>query len=129
MGQRADATTIFIVDDDAAVRDSLAMLVELSGFRVESFACATDFLAAYDPPRPGCLILDVRLPDMSGPELHELLVRKGVHVPTIFLTGHAPLRESPESRRRGVVAVFEKPCPAEELIDVIRKATAGVSGV
>jgi two-component system response regulator FixJ len=120
--QPREAPTVFVVEDDPAVRDSLTFLIASSDLRVESFASATDFLAVHEPKRPGCLVLDVRLPGMSGVELHEQLVRAGTSLPTIFLTGHAPPEVSEEARRRGVVAVFEKPCPPEELIAAIHKA-------
>jgi two-component system response regulator FixJ len=123
--QPPDGPTVFLVEDDAVVRDSLVVLVEVEGFRVEAFSSAADFLASYDPTRPGCLVLDVRLPDMSGTELHERLLRAGIRLPTIFLTGHAPPEMSEESRSRGVVAVFEKPCPADDLVEAIRRGLAG----
>ena len=119
--------TVFLVEDDAAVRDSLTFLLELSDLKVESFASAQEFLSGYDSARPGCLVLDVHLPGMSGVELHDQLVRGGSCVPTIFITGHAPPIVTAEDREHGVVAVFEKPCPPRELIDVIKKALIGAT--
>ncbi len=118
----ANEPTVYLVEDDAGVRRSLAFLIELSNHRVEVFASAQEFLAAYDPSRPGCLVLDVHLPGMSGVDLHQRLVRQGVRVPTIFLTGHAPPDVSDEARARGVIAVFEKPCQPEALLEVIERA-------
>jgi FixJ family two-component response regulator len=120
--QTPDEPTVFLVEDDAAVRNSLALVIELSNLRVELFASGKEFLDQHDPKRRGCLVLDVHLPGMSGIELHEQLVSEGTYFPTIFLTGHDPPHISEEARRRGVVAVFEKPCPPEALIDAIRKA-------
>lgn len=118
-----DEPTVFLVEDDDAVRESLTALVELSNLRVESYGSATEFLSSYDPGRRGCLVLDVHLPGgTSGVDLHDQLTRDGAFLPTIFLTGHAPPEVSEESRRRGVVAVFEKPCSPDDLIDAIHRA-------
>jgi len=118
--------TVFLVEDDASVRRSLTLLIELSKWRVEAFASGPEFLAAYDPSRRGCLVLDVNLPGMSGVEVHQRLVRQGGRMPTIFLTGHAPPALSDEARASGVVAVFEKPCPPEALLEAIGQALTAV---
>jgi two-component system, LuxR family, response regulator FixJ len=115
-------STVFIVEDDASVRDSLVTLFEMSNLQVEAFASGKEFLSRYDPKRRGCLVLDVNLPGMSGTELHDRLTAAGTTIPTVFLTGHAPPAVSEEARRRGVVAVFEKPCMPEKLIDAVRDA-------
>jgi FixJ family two-component response regulator len=117
-----EVPTVFLVEDDVAVRESLTLLFKLSNLRVESFASAQEFLAGYDPKRPGCLVLDVHLPGIDGVELHRRLTRDGAYVPTIFLTGHAPPDVSEENLRRGVIAVFEKPCAPEALIEAVRGA-------
>lgn len=119
-------STVFVVEDDAAVRDSLVLLFEMADMKVEAFGSSKEFLAGYDSKRRGCLVLDVNLPGMSGTELHAQLTDGGTFLPTVFLTGHAPPDVSDEARRRGVVAVFEKPCPPEKLIDAIRDAIAHV---
>ncbi len=120
--EKSEEPTVFVVEDEPAVRESLTMVVESWGLRVEAFASAKEFLARHDASRRGCLVLDVHLSDTSGVELHERLVRAGTCIPTIFVTGHAPPGMSEESRERGVVAVFEKPCPPDALLAAIRKA-------
>lgn len=121
MATTTDSATVFLVEDDAAVRDSLVLLIEMAGWPVAAFANARDFLAAYDAAA-GCLVLDVHLPGMSGTELHETLIENGTSLPTIFLTGHAAEPISDDARSRGVVAVFPKPCDPDQLIDAIASA-------
>jgi two-component system response regulator FixJ len=120
--QTLEPPTVFIVDDDAAVRRSLVALLELFELPVECYASASEFLAAYRPHRRGCLVLDVRLTGGSGIDLHSRLVREGGKLPTIFVTGHALPLITDEARRLGVVAVFQKPCRPQLLVDAIRKA-------
>jgi FixJ family two-component response regulator len=120
--RKSDEPTVFLIEDDSPVRNSLALVLELSDLRVEAFASATEFLSQNDPTRRGCLVLDVHLPGMSGVELHQHLLDEGIGRPTIFLTGHAPPNLSEEFRQQGVVAVFEKPCPPEVLVETIRHA-------
>ena len=81
--------TVFVVDDDRAMRDSLSWLLDSVGLRVRSYATAAEFLADHDPAQPGCLVLDVRMPGMSGLDLQAELARRGVELPTIVITGHA----------------------------------------
>jgi two-component system response regulator FixJ len=114
--------TVFVVDDDEATRKSLAWLLQAYNLRVEFFCSAHEFLANYDGTRFGCLLLDMRLPGMSGVELHEKIVREGVHLPTIFMTGDDPNAITEGARKNGIVAVLEKPYRAEQLIEAIREA-------
>ena len=118
----ADHAKVFVVEDDAAVRDSLVSMFEIAGFRVESFESGAQFLSVHDSERRGCLVLDVNLPGMSGTELHDRLVAAGTLIPTVFLTGHAPPEISDEAREKGVVAVFEKPCVPAHLIRAVEQA-------
>lgn len=122
MTEALDAPTVFIVDDDAAVRRSLAALLSLFHLPVECYASAGEFLAAYRPQRRGCLVLDVRLTGGSGIDLHSRIVREGGNLPTIFVTGHALPLITDEARRLGVVAVFQKPFRPQLLVDAVRKA-------
>jgi FixJ family two-component response regulator len=126
--RQRDTPTVVLVEDDPPVRESLTAVIEASGLRVKSFASAKDFLAACDPQQASCLVLDVGLPGPSGIALHEELVRHDVCLPTIFLTGHAPPDVSDEARRRGVVAVFEKPCHPDQLIEAILSAIGKAGG-
>ena len=80
--------TVFIVDDDEAMRDSLTWLLEGNGYQVRSFNSAEQFLSAYDASQVSCLILDVRMPGMSGPELQERMIAENIDIPIVFITGH-----------------------------------------
>lgn len=125
MTARTDKPTVFVVDDDEAVRRSLAALIRLFDYSVECYSSAAEFLAAYDRGRPGCLVLDVRLVGANGIDLHEQLTRDGASIPTIFVTGHAPPPITDEARSRGVVAAFQKPFRPQHLMEAIRQAMSG----
>jgi two-component system response regulator FixJ len=115
---------IFIVDDDEDIRVSLSRALETRGYPTESFASAQSFLAAYDPDRGGCLILDYGMPEMSGLELQKLLVSKGFPIPVIFITGHGGVPESVEAMKMGAVDFLEKPFRQDTLIRQIEAALA-----
>jgi RNA polymerase sigma factor (sigma-70 family) len=115
---------VFLVDDDEAVRDSLSMSLEMAGLRVEGFASAPAFLDAYDPARPGCLVLDVRMPDMSGLELQEILAARRINIPIIFITGHGDVPMSVKAVKAGAVDFLEKPFKKEVLLERIHEALA-----
>lgn len=114
--------TVFVVDDDAAVRESLAMLLESAGLRVESYVSAREFLAEGDLSRPGCLILDIRMPGLSGLDLQDVLVERGVQLPVIMLTGHGDVPAAVRAMRGGAVDFLEKPFDSEVLLERIRQA-------
>lgn len=115
--------TVFLVDDDAAVRDALSMLLEVSGFSVETFPEGESFLAAYtDISRPGCLVLDVRMPGMSGPELHKELNRRGIRLPVIFLTAHGDIPTSVSAIKAGAMDFLTKPVEGGLLVERVRTA-------
>lgn len=117
--------TIHLVDDDAAVRDALSMLLEVSGFRVATYAGGEAFLTACGVVRsPACLILDVRMPGMSGPELHQELNRRGIHLPVIFLTAHGDIPTSVAAIKAGAMDFLTKPVEGGLLIDRVRAALA-----
>jgi FixJ family two-component response regulator len=113
---------VFIVDDDAAVRDSLSMLCETAGLRVECHDCAESFLRAYRPDRTGCLILDVRLGPTSGPELHAELVRRGSHLPVIYLTAHGDIPMTVRAIKAGAVDFLTKPVDGGLLLERVQAA-------
>ena len=113
---------LFVVDDDAAMRRSLAYLFDSAGWRVSSFESAHDFLARYDGHAPGCLVLDVRMPLMSGLELQQSLKVHGVHLPTIFLTGHGDLAMAVQAMKAGACDFLEKPCKDQVLLDAVTRA-------
>lgn len=114
--------TVFVVDDDRAVRDSLALLVDSAGLAVETFASAQEFLDAYTPERRGCLITDIRMPGMSGLELQETLVNDDVRIPVIVLTGHGDVPAAVRALKAGAVDFVEKPFNPQALLDLIQQA-------
>ncbi|HUN91078.1 MAG TPA: response regulator [Burkholderiaceae bacterium] len=114
--------TVFIVDDDVAVRDGLAMLLESAGYAVETFASSKAFLDAFDPHRPGCIVLDVRMPELSGPQLQEELKRREVRVPIVFLTAHGDIPTTVRAIKAGAVDFLTKPVDARLLLDSVRAA-------
>ncbi|MBK6973670.1 MAG: response regulator [Candidatus Methylophosphatis roskildensis] len=119
-----NAATVFIVDDDAAVRDGLSMLCESAGLRAECFDCAEAFLATYRPQRPGCLVLDVRMPRISGPQLHEELARHGDPPPIIYLTAHGDIPTTVQAIKAGAQDFLTKPVDGALLIERIQAALA-----
>ena len=114
--------TVFLVDDDQAVRNALELLLETTQHRTESFASAEDFLEACNPDQPGCLVLDIRMPSMSGMELQAALVAKSVTIPIIFLTGHGNVSMSAKAFRSGAVDFLEKPFNEQVLLRRIEEA-------
>jgi FixJ family two-component response regulator len=115
--------TIYIVDDDVRFARGLARLVDAAGWRPEVFASAADFLQA---PRDGvgCLVLDVRMPGMRGPDLYRAMIERAIDLPVIFLTGHGDVSTSVDVMKLGAVDFLEKPVRAEQLIGAIRVALA-----
>jgi FixJ family two-component response regulator len=117
-----ERTTVFIVDDDPALRDALSIIVAEMGLRAETFVGAQEFLDAYSPQRPGCLVLDVRMPDMSGMEMHERLIEQGCDIPVILFTAHGDVATGVDAIKRGAVDFLEKPCRPARIQQSIRKA-------
>lgn len=122
--QSLSKATVFVVDDDQAMRNSLKWLIESVGVLVESFASADDFLANYQAGRSGCLVLDVRMPGMSGLELLEHLARNSVKIPAVIITGHGDVPMAVRAMKSGAVDFIEKPFNDEALLDAIRRALA-----
>jgi two-component system, LuxR family, response regulator FixJ len=116
------APTVFVVDDDAAVRKSLRWLIESVSLQVETFGTAQEFLEASDPKRPGCLVLDVRLPGLSGLELQDQLTARGVRLPTIVITGHGDVPMAVRAFKAGAIDFIEKPFSDQLLLDRIQHA-------
>ena len=115
-------TTVSIVDDDRSVTDSLKVLIESVGQRVATFNAATDFLATYDPEQPGCIVLDERMPGMSGHALQKELVKRGALSPVIIITAHAEVQMAVDIMRLGAVTLIEKPFRDQVLLDAIAEA-------
>lgn len=116
-------TNIFVVDDDAAVRDALALLLGIAGHAVTTYASATAFLDTCTPDLHGCLILDVDLPGMDGPALQEELLRRGIRLPVIFLSGHGTIPISVRTIKAGALNFLTKPVNGSELLASIREAS------
>ncbi len=114
--------TIFIVDDDSAVRDALKFLMRSVGHPVETFGSAQEFLQSYSDDRPGCLVLDIRMPGMSGLELQQKLVEQRAIVPIIFITGHGDVPMAVEAMQAGAVDFIQKPFRDQDLLDRINQA-------
>lgn len=114
--------TVFLVDDDAAVRNALELLLETARLRTESFDSAESFLEACAPDRPGCLVLDIRMPGISGMRLQEMLASRHISLPIIFLTGHGNVSMSAQAFRRGAIDFLEKPCDENLLLERIQEA-------
>lgn len=106
---REPLETVFIVDDDEAVRDSLLWLIEPEGYKVETFADPEEFLASLQWPTPAVLLLDVRMPKLSGMEVQKVLQDRGVTIPIIFITGHGDVSLAVETMKQGAVDFLEKP--------------------
>jgi two-component system, LuxR family, response regulator FixJ len=113
---------VYIVDDELPMRQSLQFLIETPGIAVETFATADRFLEAYDPARPGCLLLDMQLPGMSGRELLRVLPERGIRLPVIVLTAYGSVSTAVNTIHEGADDFLEKPCDGEMLIDKIRRA-------
>jgi len=114
--------TVFVVDDDEPVRDAIGMLLDTVDIPFESFATAQEFLQAYDPSRTGCLVLDIRMPGMSGLELQERLLEDKSPIPIVFITGHGDIPMAVEAMKRGAVDFIRKPFRDQELLDRIHEA-------
>jgi FixJ family two-component response regulator len=114
--------TVFVVDDDDAIRDSLQMLIKSVGLGVETFGTAKQFLAVHDPERPGCLVLDLRMPEMSGLELQDRLSKNGSTLPIIFITGHGDVPAAVSAMQAGAIDFLQKPFRDQDLLDRIQQA-------
>jgi len=117
-----DDLTVFVVDDDAAVREALVLVMKSVGLAVEGYVSAEDFLSAYDPRRSGCLVLDVRMPGMGGMALQDHLAARGSDLPIIFITGHADVRMSVRAMKGQAFEFLEKPFNDQDLLDRVHKA-------
>lgn len=115
-------STVFVVDDDEDVRRSLERLLKEIGLRVEAFVNAEEFLTACDFESPGCVLLDIRMPGMSGIELHKRMLDQKTTLPIIMITGHGDVTMAVESMKRGAFDFIEKPFRAQRLLDSVQAA-------
>lgn len=116
--------TVFLVDDDPVVRDAVSLLLRASGLTVEAFAGAADFLAADVARRPGCLVLDVRMPGMSGLDVQKQLRADGCRMPIIFMTGYGDVPMALRAMKAGALDFIEKPFAGQVLLDRVHEALA-----
>ena len=114
--------TVFVVDDDRGIRDSVTWLFQSVGLRVQTFGGAQEFLDTYHPSRPGCLILDVRLPGMGGLDLLEALRGRGATLPVIVLTAFGEVHSAVRAMKGGAIDVMEKPTRDQVLLDRVQQA-------
>jgi len=116
--------TVFIVDDDQAVREAFGRILEVAGFLVRIFSSAQLFLAACMPEQMGCILLDVQMPEMTGLELQAALSKCGILMPVVFLTAYGDVKTSVHTLQAGAFDFLEKPVPAAKLIESVRNAMA-----
>ncbi len=114
--------TVYVVDDDEPVRDAIGLLLDTVGIPFESYDSAQAFLAAYDSDRTGCLVLDIRMPGMSGLELQDHLMERNDPLPIIFITGHGDIPMAVEAMKKGAMDFIRKPFRDQELLDRVQEA-------
>jgi len=120
--------TVLVVDDDEGVREGIGLLLETVGQRYALFASAIEFLEAYESQKGGCLVLDIRMPHMSGLELQQKLNEQGAAIPIIFITGHGDVPMAVEAMREGALDFIRKPFREQDLLDRINEALAFDAG-
>ena len=111
---------VFVVDDDASMRDAISRLLNAVGLTVQTFASAREFLNRRLPDVPGCVVLDVRLPGLSGLDLQREMVERGIHIPVVFITGHGDIPMSVQAMKAGAVEFLTKPFREQDLLDAVR---------
>ena len=111
---------VFVIDDDASMRDAVSRLLNAVGLTVQTFASAREFLGGRLPDVPGCAVLDVRLPGLSGLDLQREMVERGIHIPVIFITGHGDIPMSVQAMKAGAVEFLTKPFRDQDLLDAVR---------
>ena len=114
---------VYLVDDDPAVLKGLGRLLRSSGYEAVTFNSAQEFMQAYEPNAPGCLVLDISMPGISGPELHQWLMQKNWSIPVIFLTGYGDIPTSVRAMKEGAVDFLTKPVNDAELLQAIEEAS------
>jgi FixJ family two-component response regulator len=120
---------VFVIDDDALIRQGIRSLIKTIGLSVETFASANDFMRAQRPDAPACLVLDVRMPGLNGLDLQRELSAAGVYIPIIFITGHGDIPMSVRAMKEGAMEFLTKPVRGQDLLDAIQKAIARDRGL
>ncbi len=113
---------VFVIDDDALIRDGIKSLIHSVGLRAETFSSARDFMASSRPDAPACLVLDVRMPGQSGLDLQRQLSEADIHIPIIFITGHGDIPMSVRAMKEGAFEFLTKPVRGQDLLDAVQKA-------
>jgi FixJ family two-component response regulator len=113
---------VFVIDDDSSVREAIKSLIRSVGMRVETFASAQEFLGSRRPDVPACLVLDVRMPGLSGLDLQHELAEAHIHIPIIFITGHGDIPMSVRAMKAGATEFLTKPFRDQDLLDAIKQA-------
>ena len=114
--------TIYLIEDDASQRDSIESLLVYKGYIVKSYSAANNFLKNVPFERPAIVISDIRLPDISGVELYQALIKKNINIPIIFISGEASIQQSVDAMKQGAIEFLVKPFEIDELINAITKA-------
>jgi FixJ family two-component response regulator len=122
MSMKETSPLVYIVDDDNGMRTSLAWLLESVGIRSQGFVSAADFFRAFDPDVPGCLVLDVRMPEASGFDVQEELNRRGATLPIIFVSGHGDIPMSVRALQQGAIDFVEKPYNSQQMLERVQRA-------
>lgn len=116
------ATTVYVIEDDDELRESLAAIIRSVGLHVQDYGHPREFFANYDPETPGCLVVDLRLPDMSGLELQRVAARQGSLHPFLIITGHGDVQTAVAAMRQGALDFIEKPFSRQQLLDRVQQA-------
>lgn len=119
---KEEGPTVFVVDDDASMRDALKNLFRSVGLNVETFGIAQEFLARVSSKTPGCLVLDVRLPGLSGLDVQRQLMDAGIHIPIVFVTAHGDVPMSVRAMKAGAMEFLTKPFRDQDLLDAVQQA-------
>lgn len=117
-----DSPVVFVVDDDLSVREAITNLLRSVGLKVQAFATAQEFLSGERPDAPGCLVLDVRLPGVSGLDLQRELIVANIEIPVIFITGHGDIPMSVRAMKAGALEFLTKPFRDQDLLDAVQQA-------
>jgi FixJ family two-component response regulator len=117
---KAPTQLVFVIDDDASMREAISRLLHAIGLTVRTFGSAREFLSTRLPDIPACIVLDVRLPGLSGLDLQREMVERGIHIPVVFITGHGDIPMSVQAMKAGAVEFLTKPFRDQDLLDAVR---------
>jgi FixJ family two-component response regulator len=120
--ENADVSLVFVIDDDESMRRGLTNLFESVGLQVESFSAAPELLRRKLPDVPSCLVLDIRMPGMSGLDFQNMLEKSAIHIPIVFMTGHGDIQMSVKAMKAGAADFLTKPFRQQEMLDAVTAA-------